>query len=100
MEPVETSGEFVSFDTFATESNKKVFTFTENEQTLCPHLQRSTFCGTRAPAMVPDRKWCHDSMRHARHGDASQKHSPRHEYAKKVRATGVNNTAHEKDMCE
>ena len=27
--------------------------------------------------MMPDRKWCHDIMRHARHGDASQKHSPR-----------------------
>ena len=62
---------------------------------LCPHLQRSTFGRTRAAAMMPDRKWCHDVMRHARHGDASPEHSPRHEYAKNVRATRVNNTAHE-----
>ena len=41
---------------------------------------------------MPDRKWRHDIMRHARHSDASQKHSP-------IKATGVNNTAHE-EMCE
>ena len=45
--------------------------------------------------MMPDRKWCHDVMRHARHGDASPEHSPRHENAKKANATRVNNTAHE-----
>ena len=38
---------------------------------------------------MPDRKWCHDVMRHARHGDASHKNPPRHKYTKRVRAPGV-----------
>ena len=52
------------FDTLTTGNKKKIVTLTEYKQTFCPHLQRSRFCGTRAAAMMPGHKWCHDVMRH------------------------------------